>query len=79
MTDPAFIPHNLVAERLGIGPTTFYKYRSALEAEGFPRPDPIINRYHREDVEAWIKSRRRVADPDMVQVEGTPEINFDAL
>ena len=79
MTAPAFIRHDAVAERLGISPTTFYDRRSALEAEGFPKPDPVMKRYHRDDVEAWIKGRRRVADPDMVRVEGGAEINFDAL
>lgn len=75
----AFIPHNLVAERLGISPTTFYEKKPALEAEGFPKPDPLLKRYLRDDVEAWIKGRRRVADPDTVQVEGSPAINWDAL
>ena len=77
--DPAFIPHNAVAERLGISPTTLYDRRPALEAEGFPRPDPIMKRYLRDDVEAWLKSRRRVRDPDMVNVEGSSGIDFDAL
>ena len=75
----AFIRHDAVAERLGISPTTFYDRRPALEAEGFPKPDPVMKRYLRDDVEAWLKSRRRVPDPDMVQVEGGAEINFDAL
>lgn len=75
----AFIPHNQVAERLGIGPTTFFDKRPALEAEGFPKPDPLLKRYLRDDVEAWIKGRRRVADPDTLTVEGSPGIDFDAL
>ena len=75
--DSAFIPHNEVAKRLGISPTTFYDKRDALEAEGFPRPDPVLRRYLREDVEAWIKGRRRVPDPDGVKIEDG--IDFSAL
>lgn len=76
----AFIPHNAVAERLGISATTFYEKKPALEAEGFPKPDPLLKRYLRDDVEAWIKGRRRVADPDTTSIQGSQvEINWDAL
>lgn len=75
---PAFIRYADAAEMLGVSATTFYSRRSALEAEGFPAPDPILKRYLRADVEAWIRSRRRVPDADTVQVGGA-EINADAL
>lgn len=76
----AFIRHADVAEMIGISPSTFHKARPALEAEGFPAPDPVLRRYMRADVEAWIQSRRRVRDPDTVDPEGAPvKINWDAL
>ena len=56
--DPAFVPVKWVIGRLGLATTTFYARRAALEAEGFPRPDPLLKRWNREDVEAWIRQRR---------------------
>lgn len=75
----AFIPHSEVAKRLGISPTSLYEKKPALEAEGFPRPDPLLKRYHRDDIEAWIKGRRKLADPDTVTAGADPAINWDAL
>lgn len=80
MNGPAFLTTPTVVERLGISQTMFYTRRSALEAEGFPKPDPVLKRYLSEDIEAWLKSRRRVADPDRIKHGGTEHnINFDAL
>lgn len=75
----AFMRTSDVAEFFGISETTFYQKRPALEAEGFPPPDPVLKRYLREDVEAWIRGRRRVPDPDTVQIEGGAGIDFSAL
>lgn len=76
----AFLEHKAVAQRLGISPTTFHEYKPRLEAEGFPKPDPLLKRYLRDDIEAWIKGRRRVADPDTTSIQGSQvEINWDAL
>ncbi|WP_041527308.1 helix-turn-helix transcriptional regulator [Paracoccus aminophilus] len=75
-----YLRYSAVASRLGISTTMFYSRRSAMEAEGFPKPDPIFRRYHGDDVEAWIKARRKVADSDNLaaSVEDA-EINFSAL
>lgn len=75
---PAFIRHAEVAKRLGFSPSRFSEIQSALQAEGFPKPDPLLKRYHRDDIEAWIKGRRKLADPDTVTIQGA-EINWDAL
>lgn len=76
----AFILTGEVVELLGVAPSTFYDRRAALEATGFPKPDPVMRRYLRADVEAWIQSRRRVPDPDSVQMGASDlGINFDAL
>lgn len=34
----------------------FYANRAALEAEGFPKPLPVVGRYSADAVAAWIKS-----------------------
>lgn len=76
----AFIRYTRVAARLGISVANFYAKRPALEAVGFPKPDPVLHRYHGDDVEAWIKSRRQIRDSDTSAFEGANlEINFDAL
>lgn len=78
--NPAFIPQKQVAKWLGISATMFHEKKPALEAEGFPKPDPLLKRYLRDDVEAWLKGRRKIADPDTVTTQGPPaEINWDAL
>lgn len=33
----------------------FYDNRAKLEAEGFPKPVPVVGRYHAEAIEAWMK------------------------
>ena len=75
----AFLKTMEVADRLGISQSTFYHRRPSLEAEGFPKPDPVMRAYLGEDVEAWLKSRRKVSDPDTVTMGGEVQINFDAL
>tara|TARA_R110000868_G_scaffold237132_9_gene491651 strand:+ start:48152 stop:48412 length:261 start_codon:yes stop_codon:yes gene_type:complete len=69
-----------VAETLGMSVRTFYDKRSNLEAERFPKPDPILKLYIKADVKAWIEHRRRIEDPGKVEVQGSQErIKFDAL
>ncbi|MBR9766076.1 MAG: hypothetical protein GYB53_21805 [Rhodobacteraceae bacterium] len=68
------------AQHLGMSPRAFRDKRSALEAEGFPEPDPLLGRYLKADVRAWLEKRRRVSDSDKVTVGGErPSINLDAL
>lgn len=38
------------------------KARADLEADGFPRRDPLLNLTQKADVLAWIARRRRIAD-----------------
>lgn len=76
----AYMRYSAVAERLGISATMFYSRRAAMEAEGFPKPDPIFRMYHGADVDAWITSRRKLPDPDTVTAGvDHDDIDFDAL
>lgn len=78
MSHPAFVPVSWVRERLGFKPTTFSKVKPRLFAEGFPKPDPLVGRYLRDDVEAWIEGRRTIA-PNDSPARDCADINFDAL
>jgi len=46
-----------VAHYLGLAERTFSAKRPALEASGFPRPDPITARWDGRAVERWLDAR----------------------
>ncbi|MCA1336854.1 hypothetical protein [Pseudooceanicola marinus] len=69
-----------VSSFLGMSPGAFRNRRQNLEAEGFPRPDPILKLYIKADVKAWIENRRRVTDAAKVFPDAERQrINLDAL
>ncbi len=76
---PAFVPVSWVAERLGLHPDTFRRRRPILAKAGFPEPDPVMGRYLVDDVEAWLRKRRRVAPPGDPTGNDTQEVKLDAL
>lgn len=51
-----------IAARFGRSLEWFRKSRTKLEADGFPKPDPLIGFTLKADVDAWLAKRRRVAD-----------------
>ncbi|MBT9383469.1 hypothetical protein KM176_06335 [Pseudooceanicola sp. CBS1P-1] len=69
-----------VAQFMGMSCDRFRGRRRNLEAEGFPRPDPVLKLYIKADVQAWLARRRRIldADPTSLGLE-RPSINLDAL
>lgn len=73
---PAFITARQVAEILGYHPDHFSKKKRDLVKIGFPEPDPVVGRYVRADVEAWIEGRRRVGVGATI---AESKINFDAF
>lgn len=56
------------AERLGRSVDWFRRNRPDLERDGFPRTDPLVGHVLKDDVDAWLKGRRRLSDPDSVTV-----------
>lgn len=51
------------AATMGYGYDNWRKHiRATLEAEGFPRRDPLVGLTLKADVEAWLAKRRRVSD-----------------
>ncbi|WP_374646647.1 hypothetical protein [Tabrizicola sp.] len=59
---PEYLTETEVATVLGRSRDWFRQNRPKLEREGFPRIDGLIGLTCRQDVLAWIKRRRRVAD-----------------
>lgn len=59
---PEYLNEAEVAVTLGRSRDWLRKTRPDLEREGFPRVDGLIGLTCRQDVLAWVKRRRRVAD-----------------
>ena len=59
------------AARLGVSLETFRQHRYSLHRIGLPFPDPLLNRYHKADVEAWLAHRRRIAGDDADEIDWT--------
>ena len=59
---------------LGLGPTEFSRILPDLEAEGFPKQDPLTGRRDFKAIEAWMDTRSGVAsqtsDPFMEAISG---------
>jgi hypothetical protein len=80
MTESAFGSQQWLLEFLDISSSQFHRKKDALEAEGLPKPDPILRKYLKADVRAWVESRRTVRDPGKVEESTTATgVNFDAL
>ncbi len=75
-TQAAFITAREVAALFGWHPDHFSKKKRDLVKIGFPEPDPVVRKYLRADVEAWIEGRRRIKDG--ATVGGASGINLDA-
>lgn len=59
---PEYLSEAEVAVTLGRSRAWLKQTRPALEREGFPTVDALIGLTCRQDVLAWVKRRRRVAD-----------------
>ncbi len=42
---------------IGLGMTEFSRKLPQLEAEGFPKPDPVTGRRDRKAIDAWMDAR----------------------
>jgi hypothetical protein len=42
---------------IGLGPTDFSRVLPQLEAEGFPKPDPVTGRRDLKAIDAWLDAR----------------------
>jgi hypothetical protein len=73
---PHFIPQPRpwnefqVAARLNRGVEWLRKHRSALEQEGFPRKDPLLDGWDSKAIEEWLDRRSGL--------EASPAINAEA-
>lgn len=67
-----------VAQVLGRSAGWLKKNRPDLEAQGFPRIDPITRLTVKADVVAWVETRRVVPD-NVVPLATRGRVNHDAL
>ena len=50
------------AHYLGWSVSTFHKRRDDLKAVGFPEPDPLLERYDLDAIDAWLDARSGLAE-----------------
>lgn len=74
---PAFYTKSEVAARLGYSASHFGRTRERLEREGFPKVDPLLGRYLKADVEAWIDNRS--SNSGKVDASKSQGVNTNAL
>ena len=60
---PGYMDDEETAAYLGRDKDWFQRNRRNLEAADFPKKDSVLKRYCVEDVQAWMRKRRTVADP----------------
>lgn len=53
--DSAFGSIDWAATRLGMTKDTFFRKRGHLQKHGFPKPNPILKKYLKSDIEDWIR------------------------
>lgn len=67
---PRYLRRREVAAWLGMASRTFGARRRALEAAGFPRPDPVVRGWDRAALDAWADARMgRSADAQAAAVD----------
>jgi hypothetical protein len=67
---PRFLGQAEVAAWLGVSVRTFRARRPALEAAGFPRPNPVVRRWDRVALDAWADGQMgRSADAQAAAVD----------
>lgn len=76
---PECLTDEEVAELLGHKLEAFRKKRPALVADGFPQKHPILKRYFRSDVLAWVSNNRQVLETGVPSGSAEEEPDFDQV
>lgn len=58
-----------VAARLGRKDSWFNKYRAELEAQGFPKQDPLFKMWDSVAIERWIDQRSGISSHNFIASE----------
>lgn len=68
-------------EQVGWSKNWLQKNRRKLEADGFPKKDPLLKRYIAADVKAWLENRRQVREKELLSGDATTqeEPDFDQI
>lgn len=62
-----------LARAFNYGPDKFRKMLPALEAQGFPRPHPLLGRYILAEIEAWLARQGQKPGPEAKDPPVCPE------
>src|SRR5689334_5841562 len=63
--DPAYIPADKAARRMGLTPNQFVECRRRLYARGFPVPDETTGLYDIEAIDRWRMRQRPDLYPEV--------------
>lgn len=77
MTEPAFITFSEAAEMIGVSTDTLRRNLGSYQAEGFPGRDPLVNKYPRAKVQAFIDAR--TGEGATVNLSDSQGVNTDAF
>ena len=61
---PRVLNTSTLCTYIGRSPTWLAENRAQLEAEGFPRPDPLLGGYDRCAVDFWLDQRSDILRPN---------------
>lgn len=59
--EPVMLNEQETAALLGLSINAFQGKRPALQKQGFPKPDPLLRRYYRRAILAWLDGRAGLA------------------
>lgn len=77
---PGYMDDEETAAYLGRDKKWLQANRRTLEAAGFPERDSVLKRYCVEDVQAWMKKRRQLADTvERIDTGDDEKPDFDEL
>lgn len=78
-TEPLYVKEEEAARMLRHDVTWLRKNASVLEAQGFPKVDPLVGMRHKEAIEAWARERNFRRTRNSGRLTKTNQENFNAF
>lgn len=77
MTEAAFITLTEAANMIGVSKDTLRRRMTAFQENGFPEKNPLMNKYPRAQVEAFIA--QQTGEADIIESSKSQGVNTDAF
>jgi DNA-binding Lrp family transcriptional regulator len=77
MTQPAFITLSEAAGMIGVSSDTLRRRMATFQEHGFPERNRVVNKYPRQQVEAFIA--RQTGESDTFDLSDDEGVNTDAF